>query len=79
MRIPGVPDGKGPFLVRIAYWISRRQWKCVLDPLRVYALVPRVMMAFGKLLRSIDKPRKLPRALKSLAMARAATRVGCAF
>jgi hypothetical protein len=77
--MPGVPDGRGPLIVRLARWMSRRQWGCVLDPLRIYALVPRVMMAFGKLLRSIDRPRRLPRALKSLAMARAATRVGCAF
>jgi hypothetical protein len=79
MRIPGVPDGKGGLLVRLAYWYSRRIWGMVLDPLRVYALAPRVMMAFGKLLRSIEKPRKLPIGLKSLAMARTAMQVGCPF
>lgn len=79
MRLPGVPDGKGPLIVRLAYWRLRSIWGQVLEPTRIYALVPRLMMAFGKLLRAVEKPKKLPLDLKSLAMARVATRVGCPF
>lgn len=79
MRMPGVPDGRGSILVRLAYWVSRRNWGQVLEPLRIYAHVPRIMMGFGKLLRSVEKSRRLPAGLKSLAMARTAMQVGCPF
>ncbi len=79
MRLPGVQDGKGPLIVRLAFWRLRSIWGQVLEPTRIYALVPRLMMAFGKMLRVVEKTKKLPLDLKSLAMARVATRVGCPF
>ena len=79
MRIPGVQDGHGPLIVRLAFWRLRSIWGQVLEPTRIYALVPRLMMAFGKVLRAVEKPRKLPLELKSLAMARVAIRGGCPF
>lgn len=79
MRIQGVQDGQGSLLVRLAFWRMRSVWGQVWDPLRLYALVPRLMMAFRKMLGAVEKPRKLPMDLKSLAMARAASRIGCAF
>ncbi|MCE9580975.1 MAG: hypothetical protein K8T20_00510 [Planctomycetes bacterium] len=79
MRLPGVRDGKGPLIVRLAYWRLRSIWGQVLEPTRIYALVPRLMMAFGKLLRAVEKPHKLPLEMKSIAMARVAMRVGCPF
>lgn len=79
MRIPGVPDGQGSLVARIAFWRIRSIWGQVLEPTRIYALVPRLMLAFGKMVRVLEKPRKLPPDLRSLAMARVATRVGCPF
>ena len=79
MRIPGVQDGQGSLITRIAFWRVRSIWGQVLEPTRIYALVPRLMMGFGKLLRAVEKPLKLPMELKSLAMARVAMRVGCPF
>jgi len=79
MRIPGVQDGRGPLMVRLAYWYTRRLWGHVLAPMRIYALVPRLMMAFGKLLRAIERPRRLPIRVKSMAMARTAAVIGCPF
>ncbi|NUN49510.1 MAG: hypothetical protein HUU15_11845 [Candidatus Brocadiae bacterium] len=79
MRIPGVQDGQGGLLARIAFFFTRRRYGRVLDPLRIYALVPRIMMAAGKLFGSVEKPRHLPVGLKCLAMARAAALVGCPF
>jgi len=77
--MPGVQDGHGSLVARIAFWATRRRWGKVLEPLRIYAHVPRIMMAFGKLVKSVEKPRRLSVGLKSLAMARVAMQVGCMF
>lgn len=79
MRIPGVQDGHGSLVARLAFWRVRSIWGQVLAPTRIYALVPRLLMAFGKLLRAVEKPRNLPLRVKSLAMARTAAVVGCPF
>ena len=47
-RIAGVPEKTRNPVIRGAYWESRRRYGSVMDPLRVYAHHPKVMMGYAR-------------------------------
>lgn len=79
MRLAGVEDGRGGPTAWVAFWLSRLKYGSVLEPLRLYAHRPRILRAFLRLYRAVEKSGALPRRLKALAMVRVARLVGCPF
>lgn len=79
MRLKGVQNGEGGWLVRAAFRFLR--WKSgeVPAPLRIWAYRPGIMRAFGGLARRVEKPGRLPERLKRLAMYWTARTVECVF
>jgi AhpD family alkylhydroperoxidase len=66
-------------LVRLIYWISRRQYPRVPGPARALAHTMPVLLAYGAMETAHKRGRKLGPRLKSLAECRAAQLVGCEY
>jgi len=79
MRLKGVQDRDGGWLVRIVFGLLRLKSGSVPEPMRIYAYVPSILRAFGGLARTIRKPGTLPGRLKGLAMYWTARTVQCSY
>lgn len=79
MRLPGVMDGSGGLLARLAFWFSRRKFGKVLAPTRLYAHSPRILRAVGGLYGVLEKPLAAPARLLNLTKHHAARLIGCPF
>jgi alkylhydroperoxidase family enzyme len=75
-RIKGITQG-GSLLARLAFFISRRLYGKVLQPLRVGALDTRLLLACGYMELAQQRARKMPRETKELARMLAALQVNC--
>jgi alkylhydroperoxidase family enzyme len=78
-RIQGVQDGKGGLFARMAFQYSKREYGAVMDPTRVYALHPMLMMGYGALETATSRADRLPEDIKALAATKAAALAGCEF
>lgn len=78
-RIPGVPDGRGGLLLRVARWYARRKTGAVPEPVGILAHHSRIMQAVGAYEFFLERSNRVDARLKSLAGIKAATRVGCPF
>jgi hypothetical protein len=79
MRLPGVQNNEAGLFVKIAYFITRRKYGKVIDPVRIYAYRPRILRAAGGLFRaSLGKTIVTPR-LKGLVMHQTSRLIGCLF
>jgi alkylhydroperoxidase family enzyme/uncharacterized protein YjeT (DUF2065 family) len=76
-RIAGVPESTRNPLVRLGYRESRRRYGEVVDPLRVYAHNPRVMLGYAALEAASERSTLVDGRLKHLAETRAAMVCGC--
>jgi alkylhydroperoxidase family enzyme len=76
-RIDGVPDTTRNPLVRAAYLVSRRRYGAVMDPLRLYAHHPKVMVGYAAHELAAERARRAPERLKHLAELRAGMLAGC--
>ena len=76
-RIAGVPEGTGSPLVRYAYRESRRRYGKVVDPLRIYAHNPKVMLGYAAIEAAAERSTLVGERLKHLAQTRAAMVCGC--
>jgi len=76
-RIDGVPDQTRNPLVRASYRESRRRYGEVVDPLRVYAHHPKLMVGYGALEMASERSHLVDARLKHLAELRAAMICGC--
>ena len=76
-RIPGVPENTRNPLVRFGYRESRRRYGKVMDPLRIYAHNPRVMLGYAALETASERSTMVDERLKHLAQTRAAMVCGC--
>jgi hypothetical protein len=79
MRMPGVGEGKGNWLVQGLFRLMERRPGGVPAPLRIYGWRPAILRAFLGLGRAVRRPGALPERLKRLAMFRTARLVDCAF
>ncbi len=86
-RIEGVTARKaGPF-VRLIYWFSRRQVgklagrkpERMLEPLELFAHVPRLLFGYGMLEAAAGKSNLVEDHLKNLAQLKAATMTNCEY
>ena len=84
-RIEGVSPEKAGVFTRFVYWLARRKVKAVAGegrvpgPLTVMAHHTPIMLAYGGFESGLERAQRVPARLKSLAMIRAATLVGCPF
>jgi alkylhydroperoxidase family enzyme len=79
MRVTGVQDGKAGLLARFAFSYSKREYGAVMDPTRVFALHPTIMLGYGGLEYATAKADRVPHDLKALAATKAAALAGCEF
>jgi 4-carboxymuconolactone decarboxylase len=78
-RIDKVPEREaGPF-GRFAYGLSRRRFGEVAEPLTVMAYHPRLLLGYGMFELAFERLNLVDEHLKSLAVLKAATMVGCEF
>jgi len=78
-RIQGVPKKKASLATRMAYWLCRRRFGKVVEPLTLVAHHPRIAKGYGAFEFALDKSRRVDARLKALAEIKAATMVGCPF
>jgi hypothetical protein len=80
-----VSDREAGWLSRFVFWMARRKLRAlspeprVPGPLRVMAHHPAAMLTYGAFEAGLERCQRVPARLKSLAMIRAATLVGCPF
>ncbi len=85
LRFEGVADDRAGWFTRLVFWLARRKLKqlsgrpVVPGPLRVMAHHRDIMMAYGGFELGLERASLVPARLKSLAMIRAATLIGCPF
>ena len=78
-RVDKVPEREaGPF-GRYAYRLSRRRFGEVAEPLTVMAHHPKLLLGYGKMELTFERSKLVDEHLKSLAVLKAATMVGCEF
>ncbi len=63
--------------MRTAYRESRRRYGAVIDPLRIYAHHPRILLGYAALETATERSRQLDERVKHLAAVRAAMVCGC--
>ena len=76
-RIEGVPENSGNPLVRASYFESRRRYGKVMEPLRIYAHHPKLMVGYAALETASERSHRVDERLKHLAQLRAAMICGC--
>ena len=78
-RVDKVPEREaGPF-GRYAYRLYRRRFGEAAEPLTVMAHHPRLLLGYGMFELAFERSTLVDERLKSLAVLKAATRVGCEF
>ena len=79
MRLEPIERPKG-LLMKIAYWLSRRQLGAVMSPLKVvYARSPRIARAGFGLVRAMESGLSLDPELRLLLVAQSSLLNGCSF
>ena len=76
-RIAGVPESTRNPLIRASYRVSRRRYGEVMDPLRLFAHQPRLLVGYGALELASERSHRVDERLKHLAELRAAMICGC--
>ncbi len=76
-RIAGVPEDSRNPLVRVSYRESRRRYGAVVDPLRIFAHHPKVMVGYSALELASERSQLVDKRLKHLAEVRVAMISGC--
>lgn len=78
-RIEGVSPRKVGPLVRIAYWMTRRQYGMTPQPLTVAAHHPWIFRGYAAYEAMLDRARLVDRRLRLLAELKIAALIGCRF
>jgi alkylhydroperoxidase family enzyme len=76
-RITGIPDETRNPLIRAGFRASRRRYGTVIEPLRVFAHHPKVMVGYAALEMASEGSRRVSAWLKHLAELRAGMICGC--
>ena len=78
-RVSGVSDREAGMMTRAAYMGAKRMVGKVPLPMRIMALNPWVMRAYGAFEMAMGRAKTLPANLKELAAVKAASLIGCVF
>jgi AhpD family alkylhydroperoxidase len=86
-RLPVVSDRAAPLSAKIAFFFTKRrfvrlagrQTETMLDPLRIYAHIPKLLSGYGRLEQAAAKLDLLDRRHRALAELKAATVVRCEY
>lgn len=78
-RIDGVPKSKAGLLVRLAYWRARRHYGRVTEPLMVLAHHKWISRGYFSFKLALGRSCLVEKKLKTLAVIKVATMVGCPF
>jgi AhpD family alkylhydroperoxidase len=78
-RIEGVPPARAGLPAKVAYWMTRRQFGRMVDPVAVYAHAPSLLSGYGMLEQATAKQNRVPERLKALGELKAAAVVSCEF
>jgi AhpD family alkylhydroperoxidase len=78
-RIDGVPRHGGGAVARIAYRSTERQFGRMMEPVAVFAHVPRLLIGYGAMEKAFAGSQRVEQRLKNLAALKTATVVGCEF
>jgi alkylhydroperoxidase family enzyme len=86
-RLPGVSDRDAPLGTKITYFFMRRhfakltghQSDSMLDPIRMYAHIPKLMSGYGKLEQAVAEVHLLDLRHRALAELKAATTTRCEY
>ncbi|MBV8928210.1 MAG: carboxymuconolactone decarboxylase family protein [Mycobacteriaceae bacterium] len=86
-RLPGVSDRDAGLGVKMAYFFMKRHFKnltgnendAMLDPVRVYAHIPKLLSGYGKLEQAVAKVHLLDLRHRALAELKAATTTRCEY
>ena len=76
-RIQGIPDDTRNLLARASFRESRRRYGAVMEPMRVFAHHPKVMIGYAALELASERSRLVSGRLKHLAELRAGMLAGC--
>jgi 4-carboxymuconolactone decarboxylase len=86
-RVSGVSDREAGLTTKIAFFFTKRQLakmagretETMLEPLRMYAHIPKLLSGYGKLEQAVAKLDLLDRRHRALAELKAATTVRCEY
>ncbi len=78
-RIDGVSPREASPLVRLVYRLSRRALGRDVDPIGVYAHLPRLLLGYGAFEKATAKQQRVEERLKALAETKVAALVNCEF
>jgi AhpD family alkylhydroperoxidase len=86
-RLSGVSDREAGLSTKIAFFFTKRQLakmagrqtETMLEPLRIYAHIPKLLSGYGKLEQAVAKLHLLDRRHRALAELKAATTVRCEY
>lgn len=78
-RIDVVSRHRARPLVKLIYRLTQRQFGRMVDPVAVYAHLPRILLAYGMFERATGGQRNVHERLKALAELKAASIVSCEF
>ena len=76
-RIEGVPENTRSPLIRTAYRESKRRYGQVVDPLRVFAHHPKILIGYAAMEQAAERSHLVEERIKHLAELRAAMVPGC--
>lgn len=78
-RVSGIPGREAGLFGRFAYELSQRRFGEVVEPLTVMAHHPRLLLGYGVFELAFERSNLVYERLKSLAVLKVATMVGCEF
>jgi len=86
-RLPAVSDSDASLSTKIAYFFMKRHFKALaghqthtmLDPIRMYAHIPKLLSGYGKLEQAVAKVHLLDLRHRALAELKAATTARCEY
>ncbi len=78
-RLAGVDKRNANPIVRLVYWMTRREYDRMLEPVAVYAHAPGLLVGYGMLERAFAAAKRVDEQLKTLAEIKAAAIIGCEF
>jgi len=78
-RIEGVPRKRAGFLTRLIYRFAERMLGKIPEPMMIQAHNPRIFDAVVGFEFFLDRARRVPKSIKTLAGLQAAISIGCLF
>jgi alkylhydroperoxidase family enzyme len=86
-RLPGVSDRDAGWGAKIAFYVMKRRFtqltgretETMLDPLRMYAYIPKLLSGYGRLEQAVAKVHLLDLRHRALAELKAATTTRCEY